>query len=238
VRSTAPGSAQVHDSRFVTSLRENASGFLSQRYHSHHMYAQPRLFDGPETLDGGVVYHGDFIGLTEADKLFAALMNLEWRQHHYVRTGKAPRMYVWMGIPYNSPRSANRIVVTAWTPEALRIKALVEEKTGYTFDSLNLNLYRDHRDSIALHSDREAEGLWSFPIASVSLGAERRFIWRRVKDRLTSTQVLGHGSLLVMPPGFQRDYRHELPKQQSECGPRINLTFRRKVNVQMRRAYR
>jgi hypothetical protein len=80
------------------------------------MCAQPRLFDGPETLEGGVVYYADFIGLEEADELFAALMNLEWRQHHYVGTGKAPRMYVWMGIPYNSPRSANRIVVTRGRP--------------------------------------------------------------------------------------------------------------------------
>jgi alkylated DNA repair dioxygenase AlkB len=196
------------------------------------MCPQSRLFDiGPSELTGGVIYYPDFIGLKEADELFAALMKLEWGQHVHLGTGPAPRRYAWMGVPYTSPNLVGKIVVTEWTSEALRVKALVEEKTGCTFDSLNLNLYRDHRDSIGLHSDGEQEGLWSFPIASVSLGAVRRFKWRRKKDGLTTTQELEHGSLLVMPPGFQRDYLHELPKQQKACGARINLTFRRKLNV-------
>jgi len=194
------------------------------------MCAQSRLFDAdPTELAGGVVYYPDFIGLGEADKLFEALLKLEWRQHTYFNTGPAPRKYAWMGIPYTSPNLVGKIVVTPWTPKAERIKELVEKKVGCTFDSLNLNFYRDHRDSIGLHSDSEREGLWSFPIASVSLGAPRRFKWRNKKDLSTTTQLLEHGSLLVMPPGFQRDYLHELPKQQKACGPRINLTFRRKV---------
>jgi alkylated DNA repair dioxygenase AlkB len=187
------------------------------------------LFEGMlKPLAGGVEYYPDFIALEEANQLFAALLKLEWRQHEYRGTGPAPRRYAWMGIPYTSPNLVSRIVVTPWTPEAQRIKALVEQKTGCTFDSLNLNLYRDHRDSIGLHSDGEQEGLWSFPIASVSLGAPRRFKWRSKKDWATTMQLLEHGSLLVMPSGFQRDYLHELPKQQKACGPRINLTFRRK----------
>ncbi len=183
----------------------------------------------PRQLAGGVVYHADFIESSQADKLFAALTELEWHQHAYKRTGPAPRQYAWMGIPYQSPNLANKVVVSAWTPEALQIKSLVEEKVGCTFDSLNLNLYRDHRDSIGFHSDGQEEGLWSFPIASVSLGASRRFTWKGKKDGAATTQLLEHGSLLVMPPGFQRDHVHEVPKQQKHCGPRINLTFRRKV---------
>ena len=57
----------------------------------------------------------------------------------------------------------------------------------------------------------------------------RRFRWRNKADGTTTTQVLEHGSLLVMPPGFQRDYLHELPKQQKVSGSRINLTFRRRL---------
>lgn len=187
------------------------------------------LFDsGPRELAGGVIYDPSFIGLEEADKLFAALLNLNWQHHGYMGAGLAPRQYVWMGIPYTSPTLATKFVVSEWTPEATRIKALVEEQTGCRFDSLNLNLYRNHRDSIDWHYDGEQEGLWSFPIASVSLGAARRFKWRRLTDGLTSTQSLAHGSLFVMPPGFQRDHRHALLKQQKACGPRINLTFRRK----------
>jgi alkylated DNA repair dioxygenase AlkB len=193
------------------------------------MCPQASLFEAaPSDLVGGVTYFPDFIGVA-AIELFASLLNLKWEQHDYVRTGITPRKSLWMGIPYTSPRLANKVAVIEWTPEAKRIKALVEEKTGCRFDSLNLNLYRNHRDSIDWHYDGEQEALGTFPIASVSLGAARRFKWRRNKDWLITTQLLVPGSLLVMPPGFQRDYYHALPKQTKVCGPRINLTFRRTV---------
>jgi alkylated DNA repair dioxygenase AlkB len=182
-----------------------------------------------QTLQGGVTYQSNFIDLAEADRIFAALDKLEWGQHVYAGSGTAPRKYAWMGVPYTSPNLVSKIVVTPWTPEAKYIKELVEEKVGCGFDSLNLNRYDNHRDSIGWHSDGSGEGLWTFPIASVSLGAPRRFKWQSKKDGGVTTQVLEHGSLLIMPPGFQRDYLHALPKQDKVCGPRINLTFRRKA---------
>lgn len=184
------------------------------------------LFDGSQAaLEGGVVYYPDFIGLEEADKLFAAFLKLKWEQQLF----NTPRKYAWMGIPPAPSYLPRKVVVTDWTQEATLVKSLVEEKTGYSFDSLSLNLYRDNRDSVDWHFDGEHEGLWTFPIASVSLGAFRRFKWRSKKSGLTTTQELAHGSLLVMPPGFQGDYLHALLKQQKACGMRINLTFRRRI---------
>jgi alkylated DNA repair dioxygenase AlkB len=180
----------------------------------------------PTALTGGVAYYPHFISPAEADEFFADFQKLPWKQNNLFGLS-APRMYVWMGLSYTSHHLLNKIVVTPWTAGALRVKALVEARVGCTFDSLNLNLYRDYRDSFAMHFDGEEQGLWKFPIASVSFGAERRFKWRRLNDALMTTQTLEHGSLLVMPPLFQRDFRHELAKQQKLCGPRINLTFRR-----------
>lgn len=185
------------------------------------------LFDSGQqiVLPGDVVYFPDFISHDEADKLFAAFQNLKWEQEML-----KPRKYAWMGVPPGpAVLSSRRIVMTEWTQEAKHAKALVEEKVGCSFDSLSLNLYRDHRDSIHWHYDGPHEGLDAFPIASVSLGAVRRFQWRRIRDGLNTIEPLAHGSLLVMPPGFQRDYRHAVLKQQKECGPRINLTFRRRL---------
>lgn len=181
---------------------------------------------GPIELSGGVVYYPQFIPLKEADELLTALLKLEWRQHVYHRTGPAPRLYVWMGEPYQSPNSTEPIVISPWTEDVLRLKALVEDRVGCASNSVNLNLYRDHHDSIAPHSDSPKEGLWNSPIASISLGAERKFIWRSKKSGLVASQVMEHGSLLIMNPGFQADYEHEVPKQKAACGPRINLTFR------------
>jgi len=64
-------------------------------------------------------------------------------------------------------------------------------------------------------------------IASLSLGAPRRFLLRHEKKRGKSVSlVLGHGSLLVMAGATQHHYRHAVPKE-DDSGERINLTFRR-----------
>ena len=65
-------------------------------------------------------------------------------------------------------------------PEALqRVKQLVEEQTGLTFNSVLANLYRDGHDSVAWHADDE-EQLGPHPtIASVSFGDLRVFEMRQ-----------------------------------------------------------
>jgi alkylated DNA repair dioxygenase AlkB len=187
------------------------------------------LFSDPIVLAGGVGYYRGFIGPEEADELLAALLKLEWTQPVYREAGPDSPMYAWMGVRYMSQKVINKILATEWTSEARRIKLLVEEITGCAFDSLDLDLYRDHRDHIGLHSASNEGVLRTFPIAIVSLGAERRIKWSNIKDESTTTQLLEHGSLLLAPSRFQCENRHESPKQEKACGPRINLTFTRKV---------
>jgi alkylated DNA repair dioxygenase AlkB len=90
------------------------------------------------------------------------------------------------------------------------------------------NLYRDGADYMGWHSDDE-RALGPQPvIASLSLGATRRF---RVKSRHAPARELAldlpAGSLLVMRGDTQEHFRHALPKTAKPVGERINLTFRR-----------
>lgn len=65
-------------------------------------------------------------------------------------------------------------------------------------------------------------------IASVSLGAARRFVMKHREDASKVLSLdLPHGSLLVMAGATQRHYRHALPRSARVDAPRINLTFRR-----------
>jgi alkylated DNA repair dioxygenase AlkB len=187
------------------------------------------LSSDPIVMAGGVGYYSGFIGPEEADELLAELLKLEWTQPVCREAGPDSPKYAGMGVRYISQKAINKISATEWTSEAQRIKLLVEEITGCTFDSLDLNLFRDHRDCICLHSDRNEGVLRTFPIAIVSLGAERRIRWSNIKDESTTIQLLEHGSLLLAPSRFQCENRHESPKQEKACGPRINLTFTRKV---------
>ena len=111
-----------------------------------------------------------------------------------------------------------------WPPLLAQAKALVEERSGHVYNGCLCNLYRDGRNSVAWHSDREAYG---GAVASLSLGATRVFRIRSKADhRLTHDLPLPSGSLLVMRPGCQEATEHTVPKTKRPVGMRINLTFR------------
>jgi alkylated DNA repair dioxygenase AlkB len=191
------------------------------------MPAKAGSFNDPIVLAGNVGYYPGFIPPEEADKSLAVLLELPWSQPVLRGMGPDSPMVACMSDPSSRQQATNEIV-PLWTPEAIRIKLLVEEHTGCTFDDLLLNLYRDHRDCLARRAgDREDGHEMTFPIATVSLGAQRRFRWENSKDGSTTAQLLEHGSLLLLPPGFHCDNSHELPKQERPCGPRISLTLRR-----------
>src|SRR5690606_19254069 len=114
-----------------------------------------------------------------------------------------------------------------WLPplQALR-ERLCEDGFG-EFNSVLLNRYRDGNDSMGWHGDDEPAHGPAPLIASVSLGAARRFLLRRRDDnRRRAEYVLGHGDLLIMGGETQRFYQHALPKMARVQGERINLTFR------------
>jgi alkylated DNA repair dioxygenase AlkB len=79
-----------------------------------------------------------------------------------------------------------------------------------------------------MHADNEPELGWEPTIASLSLGVDRKFVIQHKKKRSwCRTIILSHGSLLVMGGGFQRRWRHAVPRQGAVDDPRINVTFRR-----------
>jgi len=93
------------------------------------------------------------------------------------------------------------------------------------FDSCFANLYRNGQDTIGWHADDDD---WMGPlIASVSFGTARDFVMRRKDDHsIKHVFSLGHGDLLVMPPGTQDEWEHHVPRRKRVGGVRINLTFR------------
>lgn len=109
----------------------------------------------------------------------------------------------------------------------LELKEIVESTSKETYNTVLLNLYRDGNDSNGWHSDDEKELGLNPVIASLSLGAKRRFRLRHKKDKsLTYTLELDHGSLLLMKGTTQHYWQHQLPKTKKVNDPRINLTFR------------
>lgn len=170
--------------------------------------------------------------LNEADSSFQRLMEeIEWREETISMFGKTmlqPRLLAWYGDSNATYRySGIDHNPLPWTSTLTSIKARVEEVAGHAFNSVLLNLYRDGNDSMGYHSDDEPE-LGNQPvIASLSLGAERKFNMKYKTTQELLSIPLEHNSLLIMKGDFQKEWKHSVPKTKKEVGPRINLTFRK-----------
>jgi alkylated DNA repair dioxygenase AlkB len=168
-----------------------------------------------------------------ADALFAALLaDVPWETHRIRLFGRevdSPRRSCWIGDPDASYRySGVRFAPRSWPRALLPIRARLREELGIGFNSVLANLYRDGRDRMGWHRDDERELGQRPVIASVSLGAARRFVLKQRSDpRVSRAITLPHGSLLLMAGDTQAHYRHALPATAKAVGPRINLTFRR-----------
>lgn len=166
-----------------------------------------------------------------ADDAFVRLREeSDWAQRAIVARGKEvmqPRLMDWYGeIPYRY--SGQTLEPRPAPPLIDELAGRAGATAGESFNHVLLNLYRDGRDSIAMHADNELELGWEPVIASLSLGAERRFVIQHKKKRSWRRRIqLTHGSLLVMGGAFQRRWRHAVPRQGAVETERINVTFRR-----------
>ncbi len=170
--------------------------------------------------------------MSEADELHAALRSgIEWRQEDIVMFGeprRVPRLVAWHGDPGTAYTYSGTLhEPLPWMPTLQRMREAVETLTAHRYNSVLLNLYRDGRDGMGWHADDEDELGPEPAIASVSLGATRRFKLRHRRSGQPPVTVdLSHGDVLLMAGGTQRAYVHAVPKTERPVGERINLTFR------------
>ncbi len=119
-----------------------------------------------------------------------------------------------------------RLLASAARPglvEAMR--AALSARYGEAFVRTTAALYRDGADSVAYHGDTAARDMDTALVATVSLGAPRRFRLRPTAGGPSRALDLGGGDLLVMGGTCQRTWRHGIPKV-AHAGPRIALMFR------------
>jgi hypothetical protein len=112
-------------------------------------------------------------------------------------------------------------------PPALRdVATALSGRYGVAFDRIWVNLYRDGRDSVAWHGDRNRHTHHNPLVATVSLGARRRFRLRPAGGRPALELHPGHGDLVVMGGACQHEWEHTVPKEASAVGPRMSITLR------------
>lgn len=131
--------------------------------------------------------------------------------------------------------SGNTIPAREWTPLLLKIRDQISAATGYQFNFVLINRYKDGHDYMGEHKDDEKDLFPGFPIASLSLGQPRDFVFRhqdsRGKDckrKIAPVSLkLEHGMLLLMKHPTNSFWYHSLPRRTRALGVRVNLTFRK-----------
>ncbi|WP_299435325.1 alpha-ketoglutarate-dependent dioxygenase AlkB [uncultured Maribacter sp.] len=194
------------------------------------------LFNTEETpnilpFDGEVLYYGTILDLSKCLYYYDILLNtIEWKPDEAIIFGKqifTKRKVAWYAEKsFEYTYSNNTKISIPWTKELLELKNLVENKTGETYNSCLLNLYHSGEEGMAWHSDGEKDLKKNGTIASLSFGAERKFLFKHKETKQKISIVLEKGSLLAMKGTTQKNWLHRLPPTKKVFTPRINLTFR------------
>ena len=185
--------------------------------------------------EADVRYFPNALSKNDADAFFERLKTeLPWRQDTLRLFGKQvkiPRLQSWHGDPECTYTYSNLTMPpNPWTSSLASIKArceaLCSPNYGTKFNSVLANWYRDGQDSMSFHSDNEPELGTNPVIASVTLGEARPFVLKHKETKEKYTQILEHGSVLIMAGATQSHYVHGIAKTAKPIGGRINLTFR------------
>ena len=181
--------------------------------------------------DGIAIYYGLILNEETLPSIYTDLFNkIAWQQDQIMMFGKAittkrkVAFYADNQIDYTY--SSVKKKGLPWTPELIQIKNLIESHTGARYNACLLNLYHTGEEGMGWHSDDEKEIILNSSIASLSIGAERKFAFKHKVSKETMSIMLENGSLLEMKGAIQQHWWHSLPKTKKVGTPRINLTFR------------
>lgn len=182
-------------------------------------------------IDGHVIYYSKLANDNSLATYFEQLASTIAWEHDVVKifgkTHITKRKVAWYAQePLTYKYSGMVKTAHIFTPILLEIKNLVEQTTNMQFNAVLLNFYQNGEEYMGWHSDDEREMAENSSIASVSLGAPRRFQFKHKETAIKIETTLQNGSLLLMGPYTQQYWVHRLPPATKITAPRINLTFR------------
>jgi alkylated DNA repair dioxygenase AlkB len=157
------------------------------------------------------------------DQLVASVPFRQGRIYRYDHWVDEPRLGSWF------------TAATAPHPALLDAHRSLQHRYDVRFDGAALALYRDGRDMVAFHRDRDMRWLDDTVIALLVLGDRRPFLIRPRANRYaheapdkgaTHRLMPGHGDLLVMGGGCQAGWEHSVPQVPGAVGGRISVQWR------------
>jgi hypothetical protein len=142
------------------------------------------------------------------------------------RQGRVWRYERWI----DEPRlGAGGSLVNPGHPVLAEAQHAISAQYKVRFDGFGLAYYRDSRDSVAMHRDREMRWLDDTVVGILTLGAQRPFLVQRrnTRDRSTARDLSpAGGDLMVFGGRFQADWLHGVPKTRHAVRGRISAQWR------------
>ena len=172
-----------------------------------------------------------FLEANFATTCFNEFLGYEWKQEYINIMGKEmpiPRKTCWFSKNNKSYMySGIKVEPIPFTETLHSVCSQIESKFKICFNSVLLNLYNNGEDSVSWHADDERSLGEVINVASLSLGASRKF---QIRENVKGSEIhninLEHNSLLFMHDPAQSKTVHQIPKTKSLIDKRINLTFR------------
>jgi alkylated DNA repair dioxygenase AlkB len=169
--------------------------------------------------------------LQGADHVYTALAERSpWQQ------GRVFRYERWVDEPrLGASHRVRAIGTNVPHPVLLEAHRAIRDRYRVSFDSFALAWYRDGRDMMAFHRDRDLRWLDDTVIALLVLGARRPFQIRPRANRYaheapehvaTYDFAPGEGDLLVMGGGCQLGWEHGVPRTSPATAGRISVQWR------------
>ena len=159
--------------------------------------------------------------LVGADAVYEHLVStLPWRQ------GRVWRYERWVDEPRMGAGGSRS---NPGHPVLADAQQEITERYGARFDGFGFAYYRNSRDSVAMHRDREMRWLDDTVVAILTFGAQRPFLIQRrdTRDRSTGRDLSpASGDLMVFGGRFQADWLHGVPKTRHAVRGRISAQWR------------
>jgi len=185
--------------------------------------------------DGIALYWEKAIPENQIKQLFDQLLHhISWENERVVMFGKeiiTKRKVAFYSDPSIAYTYASRTKVgLPWKETLITLKNMVESITKEKYNACLLNLYHNGEEAMGWHCDNEKEIVANSSIASLSIGASRKFSFKHKVTKETISIQLENGSLLEMKGPIQQHWWHSLPKSKKVTESRINLTFRQMLS--------
>jgi len=194
----------------------------------------------PAPTDNLLPYDGKVndlgVVIEDTTTLYDTLLNeLPWQADIVTLFGQThvtTRQIVWMGADnahYHYSGQTRQPI--PWSDAVFHVKQSVELALAnigiiVDFNTCLLNYYPSGADGMGYHADDEKELGHQPIIASLSLGATRKFVFKHKKTQDKVALYLESGQLVVMHGDTQTFWKHTITKTKTVAAGRISLTFR------------